>query len=68
MSRGESRVTDKTLGDILIEKANEGVGVFIMIWQEMAGKFGLPGIMGTHDKETNNFFSGTEVNCVLAPR
>ena len=68
MSRGESRITDQTLGDILIEKANEGVEVFIMIWQEMSTKYYLPSVMGTHCQETYDFFIGTGVNCVLAPR
>ena len=34
--RGPDRaISDKCLGDILIEKANAGVKVFVMVWSEL---------------------------------
>ncbi|MED6193557.1 Phospholipase D [Stylosanthes scabra] len=61
---------DMTLGQLLKKKANDGVKVVLLLWQD-----GIPllfgyriTIMGTHDKETESYFKNTNVHCVLCPR
>jgi len=69
--RGKNRaIDDRTLGDILIEKANQGVQVYVMVWSEKTSGniVGEKGFMGTHDMETYNRFKNTRVHCCLAPR
>ena len=62
--RGDDLAKDqRTLGEILVDKANQGVKVFVMVWSEK-----VTGVMGTHDMETFNFFKKTRVTCALAPR
>ncbi len=41
----------KTLGEILIERANSGVAVYVMVWSEKTSGdiVGEKGVMGTHD-------------------
>ncbi|XP_045620568.1 uncharacterized protein [Procambarus clarkii] len=59
----------ESLGDILKRKADEGVRVLLMVWNEaMSTDLYTPGIMGTHDEDTRIFFEGTEVEVFLAPR
>ncbi|XP_064116971.1 uncharacterized protein LOC135222709 isoform X2 [Macrobrachium nipponense] len=59
----------ENLGDILKRKAEQGVRVMVMVWNEaMSTDIYTPGIMGTHDEETRIFFEGTEVEVFLAPR
>ncbi|KAG7177060.1 phospholipase D alpha 1-like isoform X3 [Homarus americanus] len=59
----------ENLGDILKRKADEGVRVLVMVWNEaMSTDIYTPGVMGTHDEETRIFFEGTEVEVFLAPR
>ncbi|GBG72654.1 hypothetical protein CBR_g12228 [Chara braunii] len=58
-----------TLGDLLVRKANEGVKVLLLIWDDRtSGVIGSSGIMGTHDQETAEFFKNTAVKCELCPR
>lgn len=58
-----------SLGDLLIDKANAGVAVYVMVWSEKtSNEFKEQGVMGTHDMETFNFFKNTKVCCALAPR
>ncbi|KAM7260475.1 hypothetical protein ACFE04_016216 [Oxalis oulophora] len=67
-----------TLGDLLVQKANAGVTVLMLVWDDessveldILGKEGLmntPGLMGTHDENTKTFFEKTKVHCVLCPR
>ncbi|KAK7078978.1 hypothetical protein SK128_002386 [Halocaridina rubra] len=60
---------NENLGDILKRKADEGVRVMVMVWNEaLSTDIYTPGIMGTHDEETRIFFEGTEVEVFLAPR
>ena len=62
-------IDSRTLGEILIEKAQKGVKVYVMVWSEKtSGDFKESGVMGTHDMETFNYFRSTQVNCALAPR
>ena len=59
-----------TLGELLIEKSNSGVAVYVIVWSEKTSGdiVGEQGVMGTHDMETYNFFKSTNVCCALAPR
>ncbi|KAG5564446.1 hypothetical protein RHGRI_000588 [Rhododendron griersonianum] len=61
---------DITLGDLLKKKANEGVRVLMLVWDDRTSVKLLKkdGLMQTHDQETEAFFQGSEVNCVLCPR
>ncbi|CAL4138873.1 unnamed protein product [Meganyctiphanes norvegica] len=59
----------ETLGDLLKRKADEGVRVLIMVWNEaLSTDLWTPGVMGTHDEETRQFFDGSDVEVFLAPR
>ncbi|KAI3803373.1 hypothetical protein L1987_31524 [Smallanthus sonchifolius] len=58
------------LGEVLKRKAEEGVAVRIMIWDDETS---LPiiknkGIMGTNDENALAFFKNTKVVCKLCPR
>ena len=62
--RGEDQSIDqRTLGQILVDKANRGVKVYVMVWDEATtGKNNvLESVvtMGTHDEETFQFFENT---------
>ncbi|KAL6845379.1 hypothetical protein ACP4OV_024874 [Aristida adscensionis] len=62
---------DVTLGELLKRKAREGVRVLMLLWDDRTSSSGLlkrDGLMATHDKETANYFRGTDVCCVLCPR
>jgi len=60
---GESNV-----GELLKRKAEEGVKVLLMVWNEKLSTESSPGLMGTHDEETRLFFEGSAVECVLVSR
>ncbi|GER32586.1 phospholipase D [Striga asiatica] len=66
----QRRSLDVTLGDLLIKKANEGVNVLMLVWDDRTSvpDFKKDGLMATHDQETKAFFDGTRVRCVLCPR
>ena len=69
--RGQDcNIDRRTLGQILVDKANQGVQVYVMVWSEKTSGdiIGEKGVMGTHDMETYNAFKNTKVNCALAPR
>lgn len=59
------------IGELLKTKADEGLTVNVMVWDDMSSSgvvpFILPGMMGTHDQETLAYFRNTNVNCKLAP-
>ncbi|KAH7431902.1 hypothetical protein KP509_08G072300 [Ceratopteris richardii] len=59
-----------TLGDLLKKKAEEGVRVNLLVWNDRTSVdiFRKDGLMATHDEDTENFFKGSEVNCKLCPR
>jgi len=68
--RDGAEETEK-LGELLKRKADEGVCVLVMIWNELFSRDGvveLPGLMGTHDEETVAYFEGTNVKVLNAPR
>lgn len=60
---------DLTLGELLKRKADQGVRVNVMVWDDRSS-FWLRqvGVMTTHDEETALFFKGSNVNCYLCPR
>ncbi|KAL4318696.1 hypothetical protein GQ457_18G002860 [Hibiscus cannabinus] len=61
---------DRTLGQLLKDKANEGVTVLMLVWDDRTSveEFKKDGLMATHDQETADYFKNTNVNCVLCPR
>ncbi|CAL4103270.1 unnamed protein product, partial [Meganyctiphanes norvegica] len=57
----------ETLGELLKRKANDGVSVLIMVWNEAFSDCAIAS-MNTHDEETRLFFEGSQVEVFLAPR
>ncbi|XP_043715758.1 phospholipase D alpha 1-like [Telopea speciosissima] len=53
---------DITLGELLKRKASEGVRVLMLVWHDISS------LMQTHDKETEAYFRGSDVHCVLCGR
>ena len=67
--RGEDQAIDKrTLGEILKDKAKEGVKVWIMLWSLISNQVNLQGVMTTHHMDTYSYFQDSGVYCCLAPR
>jgi phospholipase D1/2 len=51
------------LGELLLDKAEEGVVVNLMQWDDFSSNaLQQTGKMGTYDEHTRNFFKGTKVN------
>ncbi|KAL3528865.1 hypothetical protein ACH5RR_008187 [Cinchona calisaya] len=69
-SRRQKPGGDVTLGELLKKKASEGVRVLMLVWDDRTsvGLLKKDGLMATHDEETEHFFQGTDVHCVLCPR
>ncbi|CAN1343058.1 Phospholipase D alpha 1 [Linum perenne] len=61
---------DVKLGELLKKKADEGVTVLLLVWDDVTSvsEFKRDGLMATHDQETEAYFRGTKVKCVLCPR
>nr|XP_043635663.1 phospholipase D alpha 1-like [Erigeron canadensis] len=61
---------DVTLGELLKKKASDGVRVLMLVWDDRTSIDVLKkhGKMATHDEDTENYFSNTDVHCVLCPR
>ncbi|XP_060195612.1 phospholipase D delta-like isoform X2 [Lycium barbarum] len=63
---------ERTLGDLLKYKSQEGVRVILLIWDDKTSNDDLflktEGVMQTHDEETRKFFKHSSVHCVLCPR
>ncbi|GER53176.1 phospholipase D, partial [Striga asiatica] len=59
-----------TLGELLKKKADEGVRVLMLVWDDRTSVKHLKkdGVMATHDEDTGSYFRGTNVHCVLCPR
>ena len=49
------------IGDLLKAKADEGCVVNLMQWDDASSNFAFPGMMGTYDEKTRNFFNNTKV-------
>ena len=56
------------VGELLKTKAEEGVKVLMLVWNEKTSNDTLAGMMGTHDEETRIFFEGSAVDCQLVSR
>ncbi|GAB2300332.1 Phospholipase D, variant 2 [Dionaea muscipula] len=61
---------DITLGELLKKKADQGVRVLMLVWDDRTSVKFLKedGLMQTHDEETESYFHDSEVHCVLCPR
>ncbi|GAA0156838.1 phospholipase [Lithospermum erythrorhizon] len=61
---------DIILGELLKKKADGGVNVLLLIWDDRTSDdvFRKAGLMATHDQETADYFRNTNVKCVLCPR
>ncbi|XP_074345635.1 phospholipase D alpha 1-like [Apium graveolens] len=61
---------DIMLGELLKKKADEGVKVLLLVWDDRTsvGLLKKDGLMATHDQETELYFQGTNVHCILCPR
>lgn len=61
---------DMILGELLKKKANEGVRVLMLVWDDRTSVKLLKkdGLMATHDEDTGGYFHNTKVHCVLCPR
>ncbi|XLR06076.1 hypothetical protein HN51_060957 [Arachis hypogaea] len=57
----------QTLGELLKKKEKDGVRVVLLLWNDVTAVrlFKNEGLMGTCDKETERYFKGTGVECVL---
>lgn len=64
----ETEGVGETFGQLLVRKAEEGVRVLVLIWNEKMSNDVTPGLMGTHDEETRLFFEGTDVEVAVVPR
>jgi phospholipase D1/2 len=61
--RGEdSDIDGRTLGEILADKARDGVQVYVMIWYDLSRQ------MGTKWEETYYYFKNTQVHCAAVTR
>ncbi|KVH98023.1 hypothetical protein Ccrd_023751 [Cynara cardunculus var. scolymus] len=69
-SRRQKAGGDVMLGELLKNKASEGVRVLMLIWDDRTSVDVIKkdGLMATHDEDTENYFNGTDVHCVLCPR
>ena len=56
------------VGGLLKRKAEQGVRVVLLVWNEKLSTDRTDGVMATHDNETENFFEGTEVRVQLVTR
>ncbi|KAG6545000.1 hypothetical protein Mapa_013692 [Marchantia paleacea] len=64
----------ETLGELLIRRAQEGIRVLVMVWDDKTSnlhamlKSFREGIMHTHDEDTEKYFTNTDVACLKCPR
>ena len=56
------------MGELLKRKAEEGVKVVLLVWNEKLSTDAMEGMMGTNDEETRSFFEGTKVRVQLVLR
>ena len=57
-----------TLGEMLKQKAEEGVTVCVMVWDEYASGKLYKGLMGTHDEEVHAYFKKSKVTSIKVGR
>ncbi|CAI9265032.1 unnamed protein product [Lactuca saligna] len=60
------------LGELLKAKAQEGVRVLLLVWDDPTSRnimgYQTDGLMATHDEETRRFFKHSSVQVLLCPR
>ncbi|KAJ6330016.1 hypothetical protein OIU76_008778 [Salix suchowensis] len=58
------------LGELLKKKAEESVTVLMLVWDDRTSvpEFKKDGLMATHDEDTEKYFKGSKVKCILCPR
>eukprot|EP01054_Gregarina_sp_Poly1_P004461 Gregarina_sp_Poly_1__4460@NODE_23_length_20322_cov_242_373192_g21_i0_p3_GENE_NODE_23_length_20322_cov_242_373192_g21_i0NODE_23_length_20322_cov_242_373192_g21_i0_p3_ORF_typecomplete_len839_score93_14PLDc_2/PF13091_6/9_8PLDc_2/PF13091_6/5_5e18PLDc/PF00614_22/5_6e03PLDc/PF00614_22/1e07PLDc/PF00614_22/2_8e06PLD_C/PF12357_8/4_8e16C2/PF00168_30/4_8e09APH/PF01636_23/1_1e02APH/PF01636_23/1_2Arc/PF03869_14/1_1e02Arc/PF03869_14/13Arc/PF03869_14/4_9e03_NODE_23_length_20322_cov_242_373192_g21_i028485364 len=58
-----------TVGEILLKKADQGLKVVVMVWDDITSQ-GIfkDGLMATYDEYTKAFFKGSSVEVILAKR
>ena len=64
----EDEAAASNVGELLKRKAEEGVKVLVMVWNEKLSTDNSPGLMGTHDEDTRHYFEGTAVECRAVSR
>ncbi|XP_063869848.1 uncharacterized protein LOC135105560 isoform X3 [Scylla paramamosain] len=64
----EEEGAGETVGELLKRKAEEGVRVLVMVWNEKMSTGVTAGFMGTHDEETRAYFEDSEVHVAVVPR
>ncbi|CAL5429058.1 unnamed protein product [Camellia sinensis] len=59
-----------TLGDLLKIKADNGVRVLMLVWDDRTSvkELKAEGLMATHDQDTAYEFQNSKVQCILCPR
>jgi len=58
-----------TLGELLLEKAEQGVLVYVMVWDDLSSNaIKSIGFLNTYDEETFKYFKHTKVACVKIQR
>uniref|UniRef100_A0A0E0KEK6 Phospholipase D n=1 Tax=Oryza punctata TaxID=4537 RepID=A0A0E0KEK6_ORYPU len=64
--------SSETLGELLKRKAEQGVTVLLLVWNDRTsvglGPIRRDGLMATHDEDTARYFERSKVHCVLCPR
>ncbi|KAI5060239.1 hypothetical protein GOP47_0024659 [Adiantum capillus-veneris] len=70
MERPIPRAQGVTLGEFLKGKAQEGVRVLLLLWDDRTSipRVEITGVMHTHDEDTAAYFRGSKVHCVRCPR
>ncbi|KAL9227407.1 hypothetical protein vseg_003096 [Gypsophila vaccaria] len=70
--RDDDELSSVTLGDLLKEKAQQGVRVLLLVWDDPTSRrffqHTTEGMLGTDDEVTYKFFKGSAVQVVLCPR
>ncbi|XP_041016446.1 phospholipase D alpha 1-like [Juglans microcarpa x Juglans regia] len=69
-SRRPKQDDNLKLGDLLKKKADEGVMVLMLVWDDrtFVKELKKEGLMATHNQETEEYFRNTKVHCFLCPR
>ncbi|KAL8091656.1 hypothetical protein AgCh_034061 [Apium graveolens] len=69
-SRRQNPGGDIMLSELLENKADEGVKVRLLVWDDKTsvGLLKNDRLMATHDQQTELYFQGTNVRCILCPR
>ncbi|XP_074315776.1 phospholipase D gamma 1-like [Silene latifolia] len=70
--RDDDEFSSITLGDLLKDKAQQGVRVLLLVWDDPTSRrffqHTTEGMLGTDDEVTYKFFKGSAVQVVLCPR